>query len=592
MNSILGLSLIETVKFLDYQYDLLGHDTLGWTEFRVLKMQNGGSEVLDKRLVNNKKEFIDTAQELLINQKTDENIFVGLNPRMAYGAKSSIGNIGYLCLLMIDMDPIRPKGTASTDEQHTLAINHALKIQKDILGSIVVDSGSGAHVYIPIKPILVENAKELTKSVKEWSDEIIEKYKTDRLKFDSVFDLPRVTRLWGSFNQKSKRTVTPINIDYNKTIERETKIFIQTETENNTPSTSDRTSSSRFRQLIKVQPGLQKILNGTADFKSPSERNFAFVSYLVKAHFSLEDIRALAQEQYPRQGSDKIKEAIDADVERIVDKIKKEGTSSTSFINSGEKYVQNLSQRRLGLSTSFTQLDELLSGLQPSKLYVLAARTNEGKTSLACHIAYGLTKNGNPVLYFPTELGYEPLFDKIIAQATEISLKKFQIGSFTDEEKKKIADKMQELSKLPFIVHQDFALTAQTVSKVSKEIVPSVIIIDFIQAMKYEDDYKSAQIENNIRSFKELNEQLNIPIILTSQLSRSAINSELNLSQLKSSGAIEEYADVVMALSTRSKTEYPRPVDLYILKSRYSEIGKIRLDFYATTGKFTEHSDK
>jgi replicative DNA helicase len=79
--------------------------------------------------------------------------------------------------------------------------------------------------------------------------------------------------------------------------------------------------------------------------------------------------------------------------------------------------------------------------------------------------------------------------------------------------------------------------------------------------------------------------------ILNSQLSRAAIGAEVNLSQLKGSGAIEEFADVVMALATLSRTEYPRPIDLHILKSRYSEIGKIRLDFYSSVGRFEEHHE-
>lgn len=589
-------------ELLKAQYNLLAHAGLGYTEFRVLQLGAGNSEKIERAFAQNENEFVKEAIRL-IAKYPDRNIFVGLNPRIDPKAPSAVGNIGYLCVLMVDCDPIRPKGEGSTDESHDKALGLGKRISSDIPNSILVDSGSGAHVYLPLTSISVTNAKALTASCKEWSDEIIEKYQTEGLKFDSVYDLPRVTRLWSSFNPKSNRTVTPLT-NTTSTFSRITLSFNQFEDTNKFVSPALSSVSERFHQLLKLHPGLKSTLDGKADFKSPSERNYCFVSYLVRAHFTADDIKTLAREYYPKQGSDKRDEAIDSDVDRIIEKINKENkTSNVSLVHSSDRYEQNLAQRKMGLSTGLSSLDNMLAGLQNGKLYVLAARTNEGKTSLACSVAYNLIMQNYPVLYFPTELGYEPLFDKLVAQSLAkwnekhknfdgINLKKFLTGEFTQDEKELIHVKMRELSQLPFIVHQDFGLTSETVTTIAKEICPKVIIIDFIQAMKYTDeDNKAHQIENNIRAFKELNEHLNIPIILTSQFNRGAINNELNLSQLKGSGAIEEYADVVMAISTRSKTEYPRPVDLHILKSRYGEVGKVRLDFFSSIGIFKEHTE-
>jgi replicative DNA helicase len=325
-------------------------------------------------------------------------------------------------------------------------------------------------------------------------------------------------------------------------------------------------------------------MRGEADFPSRSEADYAFIAYLTKANFPMETIKTIARRNPLGRGN----ELLDNDVERIVSKVQANNHISKSFISHTSIYTTNLEKRKPGYSTGFQKLDEMLAGLQRGKVYVLGARTNEGKTSFATQLSYILVKNGTSVLYFPTELGYEPLFDKLVAQQTQIALKKFQFGNFTTEEKSKIKDATVTLSKFPFMVHEDFGLTLDTIKKVSKEVCPGCMVIDYIQAMKYEEG-SPQEMAVVMRGIKQVSEELNVPIIVCCQLNRSAINNEINLSQLKGSGAIEEFSDVVMVLSTLSRQEYPRPVELIILKNRYGEVGHIRLDFFSTIGNFKEH---
>jgi KaiC/GvpD/RAD55 family RecA-like ATPase len=566
-------------EMLRMQYKLLGHEGLGWTEFRVLNPLYA-----HVYLENTEEGFIRTGLALIA--KKDSNLYVGLNPRREK-RRGDLTNVAYCNLLLIDIDPERPTGEPSTDEQHKRALELGSRITTDICDAVCVDSGSGCHVYLPIIPRSTSEDALLAEKIKAYHASLRYSYEQMGLKIDHTHDLPRVTRLWGSWNLKSNRLCYPltefkgnrINIELpNITYKGESSLVI----------TNYSTECPRFNTLVENNPVLKSILKGEGDYVSPSEANYAFVSILTKAQFDTASIKRLIKLSPFSKKSIKTDDQFEMDIERIIEKISNDGIGSISMLHGSARYLRALNTRKSGYSTGLKQLDDKLSGLQNGKLYVIAARTNEGKTSFACNLAYNLIKQGTSVLYFPTELGYEPLFDKIISTKTEIPLSLFQKGTFTDAQKNTIKACTQELSSYSFIVYEDFSLTAKRLKEKAKEICPEVIILDYIQAMSYTEGGSPNEIASVVRELKELNEQLSCPVIMCSQLNRGAIGNELSLSQLKGSGAIEEFADVVMALSTLSRFDYPRPVDLYILKSRYSETGRIKMNFFSHIGKFEE----
>src|SRR3990167_5558494 len=187
---------MSSEELLDYQFDVLGH-TDGFTELRTI---HNGKQIF----CGSKEEFIESSLGLL-----GFNAYVGLNPRSCASGNSD--SIELLTCLAIDIDPIRVKNTPSTDEQHELALELGRKIGRELGYGPIVSSGSGCHVYVPLVPIKVTNQKALTDSLKKWSDAIKENYETKELKIDSIFDLPRIIRLWGSLNTKSNRLCAPID---------------------------------------------------------------------------------------------------------------------------------------------------------------------------------------------------------------------------------------------------------------------------------------------------------------------------------------------------------------------------------------------
>jgi KaiC/GvpD/RAD55 family RecA-like ATPase len=526
-------------ELLKQQLKVLGHEGYGWTEFRNIA---GGK-------------------------------FVGINPRLTKeGTKNE--DVSYLTCVVIDIDPIRLPGTPSTEEQHEAAIDLGRRILENCENVVVVDSGSGCHVYFPIEPIPVGNGNraQVAFSAKHFIDEIRRTYETQSLKIDAIQDLARVIRVWGSHNNKSNRKCFPIT-----TFNGIRTFFELVEMPEHAPP------ATPVHGLI---PNGSR--NSTLVSLGGSMRRRGMSEPAIYAALSQEN----AQKCNPPLPDSEVK-SIATSVSRYEAVTVIQPPSGTkSFTSHLDAYETSLTKRTIGYSTGFKKLDEMLSGLQRGKLYVIAARTNEGKTSLAVQIAFNLINESISTLYFPTELGYAPLYDKIIAASSGVGLRKFQTGNFTDEEKGKIQATISSLRNSPFHVHEDFALTLETIKLKVKEINPKVVIIDYIQAFKFkatDTGQQAGEIAEIVRGLKQINEEYNIPIILCSQFSRGAINAEVSLQFLKGSGSIEEFSDVVMALSTLSKYESPRPVELYILKSRYSEVGKIRLDFYSAIGKFIEH---
>src|SRR3990167_1229662 len=137
---------MNTKELLAYQYDLLANDGMGYTEIRVFPQTY---------FCEGKEAFIAEAFKHI-----NENAYVGIQPRVRKAG--DISAINYLNTLCLDLDPVRPKDTGSTQEQHQEALSLATKIVNDLGSGTVVSSGSGAHVYIPIKPVQVEDREALS----------------------------------------------------------------------------------------------------------------------------------------------------------------------------------------------------------------------------------------------------------------------------------------------------------------------------------------------------------------------------------------------------------------------------------------------
>ena len=243
-----------------------------------------------------------------------------------------------------------------------------------------------------------------------------------------------------------------------------------------------------------------------------------------------------------------------------------------------------------GVPTGFTDLDELLSGLQKSDLVILAARPSIGKTSLALDIARTVgTKSKIPVGVFSLEMSSDQLVDRLIAAEADIDLWRLRTGKLRDNDFTKINEAMGKLSDAPIYIDDTASANIMEMRTMARRLQAEhklgLIVIDYLQLMEGRSNENRVQEISEIsRGLKNLAKELNIPILALSQLSRaveSRPDQRPKLSDLRESGSIEQDADVV-----KHNTDMKGIAEVIIAKHRNGPIGTKQLYFKEESASF------
>lgn len=250
-----------------------------------------------------------------------------------------------------------------------------------------------------------------------------------------------------------------------------------------------------------------------------------------------------------------------------------------------------------GLETGFTELDFLLSGLQPSNMIVLAARPGQGKTAFVVNMAQNITIQGkNPVGIFSLEMSKEELVDRLLVSQSDIDAWKLKTGKLSEDDFEKLSTAMGELAEAPIFIDDTPGITIGEIRtkarRLQLESGVKLIIVDYLQLVN-----PGKRLENRVQevsyvsqNLKNLARELKIPVIAVSQLSRAVEQRgerRPQLADLRESGAIEQDADVVMFLYTKEEEFTPqRIVSINIAKHRNGPVGEKDLLFRGDRIKF------
>lgn len=257
-----------------------------------------------------------------------------------------------------------------------------------------------------------------------------------------------------------------------------------------------------------------------------------------------------------------------------------------------------------GLPTGFRGLDNLLSGLQPSDLVVLAARPSMGKTALALNVAQNIAKKGHAVGIISLEMSKEQLVERMFCSLLSVDSWKMRTGKMTDDDFGKIGSVMDELNSMKIYIDDSIGNSIAELKakarRLKMEAGLDFLVIDYLQLMSsgtsssYHGN-RVQEISEISRSLKALSRDLSIPIMALSQLSRAVEmrpSKVPQLSDLRESGAIEQDADVVMMMYREDyyeeDTDRRGITDLYIRKHRNGPIGHVELAFKKEQLKFLD----
>ena len=209
-----------------------------------------------------------------------------------------------------------------------------------------------------------------------------------------------------------------------------------------------------------------------------------------------------------------------------------------------------------GFSTGFRTVDAIIGGLNKSDLILIAGRPGMGKSSFAVNIATNVAmKQKKDVVIFNLEMSAEQITARILSSLSGIRNDKFRSGNLDPQEWVTLCEAADHLSRQTIYLDDTADITAQQM-KAKLRRVPDLglVVIDYLQLMSTggrPNDNRVQEISQITRSLKIMAKELDVPIILLSQLSRATEGRQGHrpmLSDLRESGSIEQDADIVMLL--------------------------------------------
>lgn len=270
----------------------------------------------------------------------------------------------------------------------------------------------------------------------------------------------------------------------------------------------------------------------------------------------------------------------------------------------------------VGVPSGFQALDKLTGGWQPSDLIIVAARPAMGKTAFVLSMARNMTlEYKKPVAFFSLEMSAVQLVMRIISSEAKISSDSLRKGDLTEAQWQKLGDVINDLSEAPLFIDDTAALSVfelrAKARRLKQQFDIQAIIIDYLQLMTAKIDSsgnREQEIATISRSLKALAKELNIPIITLSQLSREVEkrggSKRPQLSDLRESGAIEQDADMVIALyrpeyylkegnpemmkNDFQGADIKNLAEIIILKHRNGPIDTVNLKFISQYARFTD----
>ena len=261
-----------------------------------------------------------------------------------------------------------------------------------------------------------------------------------------------------------------------------------------------------------------------------------------------------------------------------------------------------------GLSTGFTDLDNLTTGLHGGELVIIAGRPSMGKTALAMNIAEACGVDQNKaVAIFSMEMGSEQIVTRLLGSVSKVNQQKMRTGKMDEDDWAKIADGLGRLNEAPLFIDEGSALNSYELRARARRLHRSaegglgLIVVDYIQLMSAlggQGENRATEISEISRSLKSLAKELNVPVVALSQLNRnvdSRPDKRPQMSDLRESGAIEQDADVIMFIY-RDEVYNPESADkgiaeIILAKQRSGPIGTVKLTFVGEFTRFENYAN-
>ncbi len=262
-----------------------------------------------------------------------------------------------------------------------------------------------------------------------------------------------------------------------------------------------------------------------------------------------------------------------------------------------------------GVTSGFRDLDNLTWGFQRQEMIVLAARPSIGKTSLALNFveSAALPKQGEPApsLIFSLEMSAAQLALRMLCSRAKVNMRQLREGvlSRRPDDNAQLVAAADEFSKAPIYIDDSSHLSIMELRAKARRMHArrklGLIVVDYLQLLSPTDSQapREQQVAEASRGLKALAKELDLPVIVLSQLNRSSEkeNRAPKLADLRESGSIEQDADVVLMLARPRDADEKFQVaadsaELIVAKQRNGPVGELKLTFLRDITRFENYT--
>lgn len=369
------------------------------------------------------------------------------------------------------------------------------------------------------------------------------------------------------------------------------------------------------RQLLEEIGGIAYL--STLPDAVPSSANLSYYADIVQEKYLLRRMIQTCTEVvgrvYDYEGEvDALMDEVERDILRISEsRVQGESATIKELVKRAITTIESFHQRQgalTGIGSGFTDLDRMTSGMHGGEMIVIAARPSMGKTSLAMniaeHVAIGLKL---AVGVFSLEMTSESLVLRMLCSQSRVNMRSVREGFLAERDFPKLTGAAGKLANAPLFIDDSSGLSILQLRakarRMHQQYGVKLFVVDYLQLLHStarRAENRQQEIADISSGIKSLAKELNVPVIVLSQLNRELErekNRKPRLSDLRESGAIEQDADLVGLLykpsseeeesgSASSAEEEAVPVNLLVAKQRNGPTGDVELTFLRSYTRF------
>jgi replicative DNA helicase len=378
-----------------------------------------------------------------------------------------------------------------------------------------------------------------------------------------------------------------------------------------------------LQQLLKDKQLLEQV-GGIAYLASlpdavPSAANLSYYVEIVQEKHLLRKMIQTCTEVvgrvYEYEGEvDALMDEVERDILRISEsRVQGQSRTIKDLVKKAIVTIEDFHQRQgmlTGVGTGFADLDKMTSGLHAGEMIVIAGRPSTGKTSIAMNIAEHVAIDQHlPVGVFSLEMTAESLVLRMLCSRSRVNLRNVREGFLAERDFPKLTGAAGKLANAPLLIDDSSGLSILQLRAKARRLAQQhgvkLFVIDYLQLLHSTSrraENRQQEITDISGGIKALAKELNVPIIVLSQLNREPEKREHGaqprLSDLRESGAIEQDADLVGLLYRPGKgggedeesgvgeEQESVPVNLLIAKQRNGPTGDVKLTFLKPYTRF------